>query len=82
MTNVPNEIREMWADVYRLFDINYNMPNTADAWSKFWEQAEVIRQKYGQYQVGALLMVCSDLIEYHITDKKLHLCTLEDMKLF
>ena len=82
MTNVPNEIREMWADVYRLFDVNYNMPNTADAWKKFWDQAEQLREKYGQYQIGALLIVVSDLIEYHITDKQLHPHTLEDMNLF
>ena len=82
MTNVPNEIREMWADVYRLFDVNYNMENNADSWKKFWDQAEVIRQKYDPYQVGALLLVVSDMIEYHIIDKKLHQHTLEDMNLF
>ena len=59
-----------------------SMPNTADAWKKFWDQAEAIRQKYDPYQVGALLLVVSDMIEYHITDKELHPCTLEDMKLF
>lgn len=82
MTNVPNEIRELWKEVYCLFDLNYNMPNTAESWKKFWDQAEVIRQKYDPYQVGALLLVVSDMIEYHITDKKLHPHTLEDMNLF
>jgi len=82
MTNVPQEVREMWADVYRLFDMNYNMKNDADSWKKFWDQAEQLREKYGQYQIGALLLVVSDLIEYHITDKKLHPHTLEDMNLF
>ena len=83
MTNVPNEIREMWADVYKLFDLNYNLPNTAEAWSRFWEQAEQIRQKYPENpHLGAMIIVVSEMIEYNVTKKILHPCTLEDMKLF
>lgn len=82
MTNVPNEIREMWADVYKLFDLNYNIPNTAEAWSKFWNQAEEIRQKYDNPHLGVMIIVVSEMIEYHITNKILHPCSLEDMNLF
>lgn len=82
MTNVPQDIREMWADVYRLFDSHYNMPNTAEAWKAFWDKAEEIRQKYNNPHLGVLLMTVSDMVEYNITQKKLHPCTLEDMKLF
>ena len=46
MTNVPTDIREMWSDIYKLFDINYLMPNTGDAWLNFWEQAKSLEQKH------------------------------------
>ena len=83
MTNVPNEIREMWADVYKLFDLNYNMTNDKDSWAKFWEQAEQIRQKHSDnYYIGSLILIVSEMLEGHMVDKKLYPCTLEDMKLF
>lgn len=82
MTNVPQDIRDMWADVYRLFDMNYNIPNTAEAWKKFWDQAAEIQEKHNNPHLLGLIMIVSDMIEYHITDKKLHPCTLEDMNLF
>ena len=82
MTNVPQELRDLWADVYRLFDLNYNMKNDAESWRKFWEQADQIKQKYDNPHLGTLLIVVSDMIEYHVTQKMLSPCTLEDMKLF
>lgn len=82
MTNVPNDIREMWADVYRLFDLNYNMKNDAESWQKFWEQAEQLNKKHNNYYLMALVMIVSDMIEGHMLDKKYFPSTLEDMKLF
>lgn len=82
MTNVPQDIRDMWADIYRLFDLHYNMDNTAEAWKKFWDQAGELQEKYKNPHLLGMVMVVSDMIEYHIIDKKLHPCTLEDMKLF
>lgn len=82
MTNVPNDIREMWADVYRLFDVNYNMTNDAESWKKFWDQAEQLNKKHNNYYLMALVMIVSDMIEGHMLDKKYFPSTLEDMKLF
>lgn len=82
MTNVPNDIREMWADVYRLFDVSYNMKNDAESWKRFWDSANQIRDKYECPELIGLLMVVSDMIEGHITDKKLQPSALEDMTLF
>lgn len=48
MTNVPDTIREMWADLYRLFDSHYLMPNTPDAWNAYWDKAKDIYEKYGK----------------------------------
>ena len=82
MTNVPNNIREMWKDIYCLFDVNYNMQNTPEAWKSFWDQAAKIQEKYDEPHLLGLIVIVSDMIEGHIVDKKLHPCTLEDMKLF
>lgn len=47
MTNVPQTIREAWADVYKLFDLNYNMDGSDEAWILYWKQANELIQKYG-----------------------------------
>ena len=82
MTNVPNDIREMWADVYRLFDANYNMTNDADSWKRFWDQATELNDKHKNRHLMALVMVVSEMLEGHLLNKQFHPCTLEDMKLF
>ena len=46
MTNVPQIIRDLWTDLYKLFDRNYMIPNTEEAWGKFWEEARQIDEKY------------------------------------
>ena len=82
MTNVPQDIRDMWKDVYVLFDSHYNMPNTPESWKAFWEKTQEIQQKYNNPHLGTLMIVVSDMIEYHITQKMLHPCTLEDTAKF
>jgi len=47
MTNVPENIREAWADVYRLFDVSYNMDGSTEAWIRFWDVGNKLIQKYG-----------------------------------
>ena len=80
MTNVPNEIRQMWTDVYVLFDLHFKMPNTAEAWKEYWEQAEKIRQKHGGDEfLVKLIGVVTEMLEYYVPKKP---CTLEDMNLF
>lgn len=70
MTNVPNEIREMWSDVYKLFDVNYNMPNTPQAWETFWEQAQSIRKKHKDPRFIELIVVVSEMLEDRIKDRR------------
>ena len=82
MTNVPQDLRDMWKDVYVLFDSHYNMPNNAESWQAFWEKAESIRQKHTNPHTGVLIMVVSEMIEYHMIGKKLHPCSLEDTAKF
>jgi len=47
MTNVPEKIREAWADVYRLFDVSYQMNGSEKAWIEYWDKANKLIQKYG-----------------------------------
>lgn len=47
MTNVPEKIREAWADVYRLFDVSYQMDGSQEAWIQYWNKANKLVQKYG-----------------------------------
>ena len=63
MTNVPTEIRDLWSDVYKLFDINYKMPNTEMAWNKFWEQAKQINKKHGSCKrIVDMISLVADMI--------------------
>ena len=64
MTNVPDNLREMWADIYRLFDSNYLMQHTEEAWNHFWNQAVKIYEKYkgAMPRVMELLAIVGDMI--------------------
>ena len=83
MTNVPQDVRDMWADVYRLFDVSYNMKNDKESWMRFWDSAIKIRDKYNYPHIMSMILVVSDMIDYHITGQiRNHPCSLEDMDLF
>lgn len=83
MTNVPQNLRDMWADAYRLFDLNYNIQNTPEAWKKFWEDAQEIAAKYHQNRyLWVFITTISEMIEDHITERIYHPCTLEDTAKF
>ena len=86
MTNVPNNIRDMWSDVYKLYDINYNMPNTKEAWEKFWQQATAVTDKHTKdcHFVNEMINVVVSMLEEPMKRKLgiINPCTFEDMNLF
>ena len=83
MTNVPNEIREMWSDLYRLYDVHYNMENTSDAWKEFWDAAKTIAEKHNNNRyLWVMIQTVSQMIEDHITGRIYHPCSLEDTAKF
>lgn len=47
-TNVPDAIRAIWTDLYKLFDTHYLMSNTEADWMLFWKEAEQVWLKYGK----------------------------------
>ena len=56
MTNVPENIRQCWKELYILFDTNYNMDGSEEAWIQYWKQAKAIVMKYGDEI--PLLQIC------------------------
>ena len=42
MTNVPQEIRTIWTDLYKLFDLHWKMDGSAEAWKAYWDDANKI----------------------------------------
>ena len=47
MTNVPQPIRDAWADVYTLFDVSFKMSNDDRDWQDYWGRANELVKKYG-----------------------------------
>lgn len=71
MTNVPQTIREAWADVYKLFDLNYNMDGSEEAWIQYWKQANELIQKYGdEVPLLEMLEEVAHLLEIFVARRK------------
>lgn len=50
MTNVPENIRTIWTDLYKLFDKHYPMDIASqEAWDAYWKDAIELTQKYQKY---------------------------------
>lgn len=46
MTNVPQDVRNMWTDLYKLFDRHYCMDGSDEAWIAFHTEAKELWEKY------------------------------------
>lgn len=66
MTNVPDSIREMWREVYILFDTNWKMDNSEEAWKKFWDAANEMLKKYDVPRLMDLITVVAEMIGDHV----------------
>lgn len=87
MTNVPDDIREMWSDTYKLFDLNFKMKNTDEEWKRFWEQANSIIEKHKGEKIDCLYKMINLVAELLEDRMKAEMgitrpCSLEDAKLF
>ncbi len=72
MTNVPDDIRALWVDVYKMFDLHYRMDiASTNAWEAFWHDSAEIWDKYGRKDavVGLLASVADLLKEYRESGK-------------
>lgn len=59
MTNVPQPIRDIWTELYKLFDKHYLMPDNQPAWRAFWEDAQKLWLQSGKNKLvlGAIELV-------------------------
>lgn len=62
MTNVPDALREVWKEVYILFDTHYQMPNTAEAWDGFWLEAKAIMDRHKDLHLLELILAVAEMI--------------------
>ena len=63
MTNVPNELRDMWTDLYKLFDVHYKMENTVEAWGLFLNHAEQVWRKHNKNdRLMSMINIVIDMI--------------------
>ena len=63
MTNVPEDIREAWKEVYVLFDTHYLMDNTEEAWLEFWTKAKEIMVRHKEMKhIMDMLVAVADMI--------------------
>ena len=69
MTNVPNELREVWKEIYILFDTHYQMENTVDAWDGFWQEAKAIMDRHSDMQLLELIIAVSEMISDRMKEK-------------
>jgi hypothetical protein len=69
MTNVPNELRDVWKEIYVLFDTHYKMENTVSAWDGFWEEAKAIMDRHSDLQLLELIVAVSEMISDRMKEK-------------
>ena len=64
MTNVPDNIREYWKDVYILFDKHFLMDvSKQESWEAFWaDGCEIVRKYDGMPSVIDHLSVVAEMI--------------------
>jgi hypothetical protein len=64
MTNVPDDIRTLWTDLYKLFDVHFKMDvHSITDWNVYWADAQKIWEKSGRDKaVLSLVTDTADLI--------------------
>ena len=63
MTNVPDDIREMWKEMYVLFDTHYLMDiNDQATWHDYWSKATEMIKKYNIPNMVDMLQAMADII--------------------
>lgn len=69
MTNVPTDLREVWTDLYKLFDKHFLMNlDDQDDWKKYWADASAIIQKW--HYMPCLIDFVSTIAEFIVKMRK------------
>ena len=71
MTNVPQKIRDAWADIYKLFDVSYSMDGSDKAWEQYWNKATELIKKYGDdVPMVDILTSVAHMLEFFVEQRK------------
>lgn len=64
MTNVPDRVRNLWKELYILFDKNFLMDvSNQENWDRFWEEGVEIVKRYNEIPgIIDMLSVISTMI--------------------
>ena len=66
MTNVPDKIRQIWTDLYKLFDLHFKMDIHSEAdWKSYWEDGQKIWENSGRNE--AILALINDTADYIVS---------------
>lgn len=69
MTNVPTDLREVWTDLYKLFDKHFLMNlDDQDDWNKYWADATSIVEKW--HYMPCLIDFVSTIAEFIVKMQK------------
>lgn len=68
MTNVPQDIRDIWTEMYKVFDRHYLLKDSQEGWESYWREAQSIWVAHGMNErissgFGLLADVIGDRIK-------------------
>lgn len=71
MTNVPDDIRAAWKDIYILFDTNYAMDGSQEAWESYWISAcELIKKHSETIPMLEVVEAIAHMLEAFVNQRK------------
>lgn len=64
MSRLPDELRDIFADVYRYYEEIWDMPDTVEAWTAAAQKIGPLCAKHeNKTLIGNLLMACLETID-------------------
>lgn len=74
MTNVPDRVRNLWKELYVLFDKNFLMDvSNQENWDRFWEEGVEIVKRYNEIPgIIDMLSVISTMISTMAAGREKH----------
>lgn len=68
-TNVPDDLRSVWTDLYVLFDNHFLMDlDSQEAWEKYWTDVQALIEKW--HYMPCLIDFVSTIAEFIVKMRK------------
>ncbi len=79
MTNVPKEIRDIWTDLYKLFDRHFLITGSDEEWDDFWNEAIELHGRSGNNEhLYEMIVAISDYLGDRIKQQRANNTLKED----